>query len=66
MPKFKVHLQQYVEKTAIIEVEADDTQDAKSKALGDAHSAEWTDGDDAYDVSVYSIHDEADELVWER
>lgn len=66
MPKFKVHLQQYVEKIATIEVEAVDEDDARNTAKTQAHKAEWIDGDDAYSVEVYAVHDGAGNLVWER
>lgn len=66
MPKFKVHLQQYVEKVATVEIEASDAGMAAQIAKRDAHLADWQDGDDAYSVSVYAVHDEKGDVFWER
>lgn len=66
MPKFKVHLQQYVERVATVEVEASDAGMAAQIAKTDlASSATWEDGDDAMSVNIYAVHDAAGELVWE-
>jgi len=60
MPKFKVHLQQYVERIATVEVEAPDAGMAAQIAKTDlASSATWEDGDDAMSVNVDSISDES-------
>lgn len=66
MPKFRVHLQQYVEMTATLEVEAADADEARDRALTDAPSAAWDNGDDAGPVQAYAVHNEKEELVWER
>jgi len=66
MPKFKVHLQQYVEEVATIEVEADSIEEARAKALLEGPMASWEDGEDSYSVSAYAVHDDKGELVWER
>lgn len=63
---FKVNVQQYVEKTATIEVEAENAERAKELALNNADLATWSDGDDAGKVEAYSIHDHMGDLVWER
>lgn len=67
MPKFKVQLQQYVEKVAIVEVDAESVEAARDSALSfEAISADWQDGDDAYAVDAYAVLDEAGNTVWER
>lgn len=67
MPKFKVFLQQYVERVATVEVEASDANRAIQIAKTNlASQATWEDGDDAYSVDVYAVHDSAGDLVWER
>ncbi len=63
--KYRVLLQQYVEQTASIEIEADTPEDAKDIALNRAAEAEWGPGDDAYDVDCYAVMDGAG-IVWER
>ena len=64
MPKFTVYLQQYVEQTASLEIEADSAEEARDKALSNAPSADWDLGDDAYAAEVYRI--EEIKTVWER
>lgn len=67
MPKFKVFLQQYVERVAIVEVEASDAGMAAQIAKTDlASSATWEDGDDAQSVDIYEVQDAAGQTVWER
>lgn len=67
MPKFKVFLQQYVERVAIVEVEASDAGMAAAIAKTDlASSATWEDGDHARFLDVYKIQDAAGQTVWER
>ena len=66
MAKFKVHMQQYIERVATVEVEADNEADARDLAKHRADAATWTDGDDAYSVEVYAVADEAGAMVWER
>ena len=66
MPRFKVHLQQYVERVTTVEVEADDESAAVIEAKSKASRADWVDGDDAYAVDVYAVHDGNGNIVWER
>lgn len=76
MPKFKVHLQQYVEEVAEIEVEAATAEEAAEKAEQMAHDGdidEWHDGDDVIlgaaancGDPAWQVYDAAGELVWER
>jgi len=67
MPKFKVFLQQYVERVAVVEVEASDAGMAAAIAKTDlASSATWEDGDDTMSVNIHAVCDEAGETVWER
>lgn len=66
MPRFQVCLQQYVEQVTSVEIEAEDEQDAKDKALAMADTFEWKTGDDAYDVEAYAILDADGAVVWER
>jgi hypothetical protein len=63
---FKVYMQQYVEQVTEVEVEAANIQEARTLAKDRADKATWTPGDDAYDVSVYGVANEAGELIWER
>ena len=64
--KFTVLVQQYVERVASIEVEAEDEQAARWKAADLYDTADWSDGDDAYSVECYAVFDEDDNPVWER
>jgi hypothetical protein len=66
MPKFKVFLQQYVEQVAVLEIEADDPQEARDLALNRASEANWQDGDDMYAADVYCVKDMNNNEVWER
>jgi hypothetical protein len=74
MPKFKVCVQQYVEETAIVEIEADTLELARVAVvdkLRDGDITNWEPGDDILTDSsgfggVYAVKDENDELVWER
>lgn len=67
MPKFKVYLQQYVERVAIVEVEASDAGMAAQIAKTNLDSsATWEDGDDALSVDIYEVQDAAGQTVWER
>ena len=68
MPKFKVCLQQYVEKTTAIEIEAKTVHDAICLAVDKAESNEvkWEDGDDSENVSCYCVMDAAGNIVYER
>ena len=64
--KFRVHLQQYVEEIATIEVEAVDEDEARAIAKRNAHKAAWEPGEDAYSAEVYAVCDEHGHLVWGR
>lgn len=66
MAKFQVCIQQYVEKIATVEVEANTAEDAATlaKLEGGARAA-WTDGDDSYSIAVYAVM-QGDKVVWER
>lgn len=71
MPKFKVHVQQYVEETATIEVEAEDAGMAaqvarKMMRSDEADDIEWGDGDDVIHQDIYAVHDGNGNVVWER
>jgi hypothetical protein len=66
MAKFTVHLQQYVEQVATLEIEAATPEEARDIAITSAPSATWTEGDDAEKASVFAVHDTAGNLVWER
>lgn len=68
MPMFKVCVQQYVEETAIVEVEAKNAAEAEDlvdQMLRDGDVDGWEDGDDIIDRRVYSILDEAGNVVEE-
>jgi hypothetical protein len=59
-------LQQYVEMTAVVEVEAATAEAARERALTElASCADWQPGDDAYDVEAFAIY-EGERLIWER
>ena len=71
LTRYKVYLQQYVENTAMVEIEAATPEDAIDQALfanfGEhVINAVWTPGDDAYDADVYMVKDMDDNEVWER
>lgn len=66
-PKFRVHLQRYVEQTATVIVTALDVDDAIDKALDfSLGSPTWADGDDEDDAAAYSVMDESGATLWER
>lgn len=68
MPMFKVCVQQYVEETALVEVEAKNAAEATDlvdQMLRDGDVDGWEDGDDIIDRRVYSILDEAGNVVEE-
>lgn len=66
MPRFRVHLQQYVEEIATITVEASSPEEARTIALDRASDAIWSDGDDAYAAEAYAVRNSLGDLVWER
>jgi hypothetical protein len=69
MKKFKVHVQQYVEETATVEIEADTVEEAVDIAhrmLRNGEVEDWSDGDDTINSDVYAAMDEDGELAWER
>jgi hypothetical protein len=68
MAIFKVHVSQYVEEIAVLEVEAPSHEDAHASAKdflleGDI---DWEDGSDVLPGTVDKIEDENDMTVWER
>ncbi|MCK1543327.1 hypothetical protein IVB12_15535 [Bradyrhizobium sp. 179] len=75
MPMFKVCVQQYVEETAVVEIEAGTAEKARQVAermLRDGLIEDWQDGDDVLQDGnlgyggVYAVKDEGDVVVWER
>lgn len=71
MPKFKVHVQQYVERVATIIVEAENSEDAADSAArilkyNTRKRIRWTEGDDAERAEVYAVANMKNEIVWER
>jgi len=69
MPKFKVCVQQYVEETAFVMIEADTPELAMARGeamLRDGTVEDWGAGDDIKDESVYAVLDMDDNMVWER
>ena len=68
MPKFKVHIQQYVEMLTTVEVEATDENEARIWAMGTdpGITAEWGKGDDCYSADAYAVEDKDGIIVWER
>jgi len=69
MAIFKVHVSQYVEETAVLEVEAATVEDAHVAAkdfLLDGGEVEWEDGDDILPPTVDRIDSEENETLWER
>jgi hypothetical protein len=47
-------------------IEAETPEKAKEIALNKADEADWRDGSDSYETSVWQIEDAAGKLVWER
>ena len=70
MPKFKAHVQRFVEETATVEVEADSAEEAIMKARDtvrlNQESLQWGSGDDCEGEEVYALEDEAGEQVYTR
>lgn len=70
MPKFKVHVQQYVEEVATVEIDAETAEEAVAKVeqgvWSGAIEPDWRDGDDAQRAEAYSAHDAKDNVVWQR
>jgi len=67
MPKFKVHVQQYVERVATVELEATTPDQARALFMS-GHGwddIKWEPGDDAQPARVYAIADGSDEIVWQ-
>ncbi len=65
MPKFTVHLEQYVQEVATIEVEADNIEAAISLAFEERHEADWCDGEGSRDMQAYRVENATGEVVWE-
>lgn len=63
MAKFKVHLQQYVERVATVDVEAEDEGAAIAAAKIEAMKAKWQDGEDAYTVDAYAVCDASGNII---
>lgn len=69
MPKFKICVQQFVEETAALEIEADTAEQAVAIAERKLSAGEidnWSAGDDITDREVYAILDKHGDAVWER
>lgn len=68
MPKFRVHVQQYVEETATVIIEADTPEAAAAKYNDAPHDFEpdWSDGDNIIDREAYSVTDKRGDILWER
>lgn len=69
MPKFKVHVRQFVEELAELEIEAEDAESAVTKAqslMDDFAVDTWEDGSDIRDEEVYCVRDAAGDVVWEN
>jgi hypothetical protein len=72
MPRFKIHVRQYVEEVAYIYVEAETPEAAIAKAsegdlrdlCDDANT--WANGGDALDAEIYSVLDADGNEVWAR
>lgn len=68
MPKYTVHLQQYVEHVATAEIEANSPEEAVSMAqmdFGLPARVDWQPGDDATRMRVWAVS-EGDNVVWEN
>ena len=63
---FTVLMQQYVEHTASMGIDAFSPEEAKDIALTRAYEAEWKEGEDSYDAEAYMVMDEGGDVVWER
>jgi hypothetical protein len=69
MAKFKVCVQQYVEETAVLEIDAETPEDAVAigrQMLSDGDIDNWGDGDDTMHQDVYVVLDANRDIVWER
>jgi hypothetical protein len=69
MAIFRVHVSQYVEETAVLEVEAATMEDAHASTkdfLIEGGEVEWEDGSDVLPATVDRIDNEQDETLWER
>ena len=65
---FKVHVQRYLEETAVITVQAVDAEQAvtigENWAAGD--DVDWGPGDDVTSPDAYQVTDANGDPVWER
>jgi hypothetical protein len=66
--RYKVLVQQYVEETAEVWVEAEGVDDAIEAAMTKVRDGEvaWGEGDDVADRAAYAVYDHEEQLVWER
>lgn len=67
MPKFILHLEQYVQEVATIEVEADSFEEAKTMYENDEVDEDvfWEDGNDSDGAELVKITQKG-EMIWER
>lgn len=68
MPKFTVHVRQWVEETDDITVEADTVGEAIEKAVELAENGEvdWRDGNTIDGIAAFMVTDEKGDLIWEE
>ena len=68
MPTFRVHVQQYVEETATIEIEAATADEAAAKYNAAPHDfdPDWSDGDDIINREAYAVTDSRGDHLWDR
>lgn len=67
MPKYKVHVQRYVEQIATVEIEAATPAAAARIADSMKHGDfKWERGDDADRFEAYAVANAAGEIIWER
>jgi hypothetical protein len=64
LPKFKIHIRQYVEEVADVEVKAATVEEAIENALRDAGEADWRDGDDITDAEACAVENDKGKVVW--
>ena len=55
MPKYQVDMQRIITQSAIIEIDAKDAQEARSKANDMRENVEWGTTDTDYDIEVSHV-----------
>jgi len=67
MATFKVHVSQYVEETAVLEVEADTVEAARALAEITLTEGEidWEDGTDCFPATIQRVDNDNNDTLWE-